>query len=154
MRAYLSTLEIVGAKPGPKRRAMIASTGAEHRGAGGELVELRPGMVPFRSIARIAQTLHIDESRLLQAIGMSGRTAIRRRKEGHLKLDEADRLLRVARVVEEALRIFGSEDKASRWLKTPHPMLGDTAPVDLLDSDAGARSVSDELVRVDYGDFA
>jgi uncharacterized protein (DUF2384 family) len=33
-------------------------------------------------------------------------------------------------------------------------MLGDTAPVDLLDSDAGARSVSDELVRVDYGDFA
>lgn len=154
MRAYLSTLEIVGAKPGPKRSAAIAPVGAGHRGASGELVELRPGMVPFRSIARIAQTLQIEESRLLQAIGMSGRTAIRRSKQGHLKLDEADRLLRVARVVEEAVRVFGSEDKASRWLKTRHPMLQDTAPVDLLDSDAGARAVSDELVRVDYGDFA
>lgn len=154
MRAYLSTLGIVGAKPGPKRRAIIAPIGAGHRGASGELVELRPGMVPFRSIARIAQTLDIDESRLLHAIGMSGRTALRRRKGGYLKLDEADRLLRVARVVEEALRVFGSEDKASRWLKTRHAMLGNAAPVDLLDSDAGARSVSDELVRVDYGDFA
>jgi len=152
MRAYLSTLELVGAKPAPKRRA--APIGAGHRGASGELVELRPGMVPFGAIARIAQGLDIGASRLLQAIGMSARTAMRRRKEGHRKLDEADRLLRVARVVEEALRVFGSEDKASRWLKTPHPMLGDAAPVDLLDSDAGTRSVSDELVRVDYGDFA
>lgn len=154
MRAYLSTLGIVGAKASPKRMAAIASIGADRRGAGGELVELRPGMVPFRAIARIAQSLLIDESRLLRTIGMSGRTALRRRKEGHLKLDEADRLLRVARVVEEAVRVFGSEDKASRWLKTRHPTFGDSAPVDLLDSDAGARCVSDELVRIEYGDFA
>jgi uncharacterized protein (DUF2384 family) len=33
-------------------------------------------------------------------------------------------------------------------------VLGDTAPDCLLDSDAGAKTVSDELIRIDFGDFA
>jgi uncharacterized protein (DUF2384 family) len=33
-------------------------------------------------------------------------------------------------------------------------MLGDAAPYLLLDSDAGAKAVTDELIRIDFGDFA
>jgi putative toxin-antitoxin system antitoxin component (TIGR02293 family) len=63
-------------------------------------------------------------------------------------------LLRVAGVVEDATRIFGTEEKASRWLITPHPLLGNVSPLSLLDSDAGTRLVADELIRIDHGDFA
>ncbi len=66
----------------------------------------------------------------------------------------ANPLLRITRVAEEATRIFGSEEKAERWLRTPSPALGDAAPWTLLGSGAGAESVLDELVRIDHGDFA
>jgi uncharacterized protein (DUF2384 family) len=40
------------------------------------------------------------------------------------------------------------------WLKTSHPLFGEHTPLSMLSSDAGARAVSDELGRIDYGDFA
>jgi putative toxin-antitoxin system antitoxin component (TIGR02293 family) len=110
--------------------------------------------VPFASIYALAKRLGAEPGEVLAVIGMSERTAARRKDQGFLKPDEADRLLRVARVVEEATRVFGSQDKAARWLKTAHPMLSDATPFSLLDSDAGTKSVTDELTRIDYGDFA
>ena len=155
MRAYTSTLKIIGvdvrekqAKYGVKRQPPRPATRPGH------LVELRHGMVPYGSVQRLAQRRGVEPGEVLAVIGMSARTAARRRDQGSLKPEEADRLLRVARVAEEATRVFGSEDKAARWLKAAHPSLGDAAPFSLLDSDAGTKSVADELIRIDYGDFA
>lgn len=93
---------------------------------------LRPGMDPFATVDRLSERLGIPAA----------------------ELDEADRLLRVARIVEVADRVFGSGDKANRWLRTAQPMWNDVCPLALLDSDAGAQSVSDELTRIEFGDFA
>jgi uncharacterized protein (DUF2384 family) len=57
-------------------------------------------------------------------------------------------------VVEESVRVFGGYAKAAAWLRTRHPLLAGETPLALLDSDAGAKSVSDELIRIDHGDFA
>jgi len=111
-------------------------------------------MVPFAAVDKLSRKLGIEPRRLLQTIGIPDRTAARRKKQGFLAPEEADRLLRVARVVEEAVRIFGSEQKAARWLETAHPLLGGVPPRELLDSDAGVQLVRDELTRIDYGDFA
>jgi putative toxin-antitoxin system antitoxin component (TIGR02293 family) len=147
MRAYASTLKLVGAKI-PERRS------PRQRAGPGTVIELRRGMVPFAAVERLSRRLQVPGRRLLDLIALSRRTATRRKQKGFLEPEEADRLLRVARLVERATRIFGSEDKASRWLNTAHPMLGDAPPVALLDSDAGAQLVSDELTRIDFGDFA
>ncbi len=63
-------------------------------------------------------------------------------------------LMRVARVFGEAIRVFGSESKAAAWLKTSNPFFQDAPPLRYLDSDAGAHVVSEEIVRIDFGDFA
>jgi len=118
------------------------------------VMELQPGMVPFVAVERLSRRLDVPAPQLLDIIALSPRTATRRKQEGFLKPEEADRLLRVARLFELAERIFGSEQKASHWLTTAHPMLGDAPPLALLDSDAGAQLVSDELARIDFGDFA
>ena len=145
MRAYASTLQLVGAKlPARAPRSSLRSG----------LVEINPRTVPFGAVGRLSGKLGIEPRLLLDMIRIPARTALRRHAAGFLNTEEADRLLRVARVVEEAIRIFGSEEKTSRWLKTSHPLLGDTTPLSLLDSDAGARLVEEELVRIDYGDFA
>jgi putative toxin-antitoxin system antitoxin component (TIGR02293 family) len=67
---------------------------------------------------------------------------------------ETNRLLRVARVTQYAVAVFGSQAKAKAWLTTPSPQLEGLAPLALLGSDHGAEAVIDELTRIEYGDFA
>jgi putative toxin-antitoxin system antitoxin component (TIGR02293 family) len=117
-------------------------------------IETASRAVPFSAIDHLAKRLGSDASSLLDLIGIPERTRFRRRHEGFLKPDEADRLQRIARVFGEAVRVFGSEEKAARWLKTPGALFEESAPLSRLDSDAGAHAVSEEIVRIDFGDFA
>ena len=141
-QAFVSTLGLIGIKTPRAKKS------------GDSLVELPAHAVPYGAVDRLSKTLDIDPGALISIIGLSERTAARRKKEKYLKPEEADRLLRVARLTEEAARIFGSVDKAALWLKTTHPMFGEHTPLSMLSSDAGARAVGDELGRIDYGDFA
>jgi putative toxin-antitoxin system antitoxin component (TIGR02293 family) len=153
MKAYASTLGVLGLRTGEK--ASRYKVRAQARPApSAALVEVQDGMVPFAAVGTLARILGIEARDLLAVVGLKARTATRRKAEGVLTADEADRLLRVARVLEEATRVFGGRDKAALWLRTVSPVLGDTAPYCLLDSDAGAKTVSDELIRIDFGDFA
>ncbi|MES1261898.1 MAG: antitoxin Xre/MbcA/ParS toxin-binding domain-containing protein [Acidobacteriota bacterium] len=143
MKAYSSTIDLIGSEsPGSDRPSATA------------LIDLPPGSVPFASVDRLSEKLSIEPAALLALISMPERTAARRKHEGFLKSEEADRLLRVARILEEATRVFGSEPKAARWLSTGSPALYACTPLSLLDSDAGTQAVSDELGRIAFGDFA
>ncbi len=142
MRGLTSTLDLV--RPG--KHDSFATYGM--------LVEIRPHSVPWSSIGHMSGKLGVATSELLSVIGMAERTALRRQKEGYLKPDEADRLLRVGRVFEEASRVLGSDTKAAQWLGTPSIALFQSKPLSLLDSDAGTQAVTEELTRIDFGDFA
>lgn len=113
-----------------------------------------PQPAQFSSVEHLSKRLAVETSTLLDLIGIPERTRSRRRHEGFLKPAEADRLQRIARVFGEAVRVFGSEEKAALWLKTPSPLFEDRSPIGCLDSDAGAHAVSEELIRIDFGDFA
>jgi putative toxin-antitoxin system antitoxin component (TIGR02293 family) len=110
--------------------------------------------LPFSDVERLSAKLAISPSDLLDLIGVSERTAARRRNEGLLHKDEADRLMRVHRIFNEAIRVFGTEKKAATWLNRPRPVLGGVTPLSLLDTDAGAWEVTQELGRIDYGIFS
>ncbi len=118
------------------------------------LVQLRPNSVPWSSVAGFSFRLGIEPAELLRLIGISERTAVRRKTEGYLKTDEADRLLRVGRVFEEATRVFGDGVRAAGWLRQNSPVLYNSPPLSLLDCDAGAQLVTDELERIEFGEFA
>jgi putative toxin-antitoxin system antitoxin component (TIGR02293 family) len=51
------------------------------------------------------------------------------------------------RVVE----VFGSSQKAQRWLETPIRSLNNRAPLEVLDSAAGRKLVLDTLGRIEHG---
>jgi putative toxin-antitoxin system antitoxin component (TIGR02293 family) len=142
MKGLTSTLDLV--RPGkPEGQSSYAV-----------LVEIRPHSVPWSSVGHMSVKLGVPTVELLSVIGMAERTALRRQKEGYLKPDEADRLLRVGRVFEEASRVLGSDIKAAQWLGTPSVALFQSKPLSLLDSDAGTQAVTEELTRIDFGDFA
>ena len=139
MKTLVNAVELIGTKPAA---------------APGQLIEFRQRSVQVSSVEHLGKRLGVDTATLLDLMGIPERTRARRRHEGFFKADEADRLLRIARVFAEAIRVFGSEGKAANWLKTPSPLFEDTAPLSWLDSDGGAHAVSEEIVRIDFGDFA
>lgn len=110
--------------------------------------------LPSSVVERLARKLVVQTQDVLVISDISLRSYQRRIKTHEaLTESESDRVMRVARVAERAEAVFEDKDKAARWMATPSRILG-ARPLDLLGSDAGANDVMDELVRIEYGDFA
>jgi putative toxin-antitoxin system antitoxin component (TIGR02293 family) len=56
----------------------------------------------------------------------------------------------IARVEE----VFGSREKAEIWLNEPNRALNLQRPLDLLDTDEGAKQVEEVLIRIEHGVFS
>jgi len=54
-------------------------------------------------------------------------------------------------ITARAIEVFGTREKALRWLKTPVRSLGDQTPLSLLNSAEGVAKVQDTLGRVEHG---
>jgi len=126
----------------------------KHRERNDQLVDIGPRSVPWSAVNAFSKRLRIEPAALLKLIGITERTALRRKTEGYLKPDEADRLLRVGRVLEEATRVFGEESRAAGWLSDPSPIFYNAPPLQYLDSDGGTQAVMQEIGRIGYGLFA
>jgi putative toxin-antitoxin system antitoxin component (TIGR02293 family) len=117
---------------------------------------------PVQWVAAVRKGLSIDvvddvlaEGRLtaveLDRLALPRKTLAHRRTIGQLTAEQSDRLVRILRVIETAEVTFGDPAKAHIWLRRPTTALGDHAPLDLLDTDIGAREVETLLTRIAHG---
>jgi Protein of unknown function (DUF2384) len=65
-------------------------------------------------------------------------------------LQEAVDLTQVLPVIAHAIAVFGDEKKASHWLATPLPLLGDRSPTQTLEHPAGIKLVEQVLTRIEH----
>jgi len=79
-----------------------------------------------------------------------------RRKAGNepLTVEETDKALRLQRIAVQAEHVFGSPEKAHRWLRKGKRELRGETPLAYLASEAGARTVEEMLFRIEHGIFA
>lgn len=87
----------------------------------------------------------------LDRLALPRKTLAHRRTLGQLTAEQSDRLVRVLRVIEAAEDTFGDARKAHDWLRRPTTALHNQAPLDLLDTDIGAREVEALLTRIAHG---
>jgi putative toxin-antitoxin system antitoxin component (TIGR02293 family) len=117
---------------------------------------------PVQWVAAVRQGLSIDVVDDVLAVGrltaveldrlaLPRKTLAHRRTIGQLTAEQSDRLVRILRVIETAEVTFGDPAKAHIWLRRPTTALGDHAPLDLLDTDIGAREVETLLTRIAHG---
>jgi len=121
------------------------------------LAELRDAVrrgLPFSAFVALTKQLEISPQHFTAVLGIPPRTVARRKEARHLNPQESDRLYRVASAVSQAVEVLGSIDKARVWLKTPNRALGCEIPLDLLDTEIGARQVEEVLLRLNYGIFS
>ncbi len=75
------------------------------------------------------------------------------RKEA-LSRDESDKLARLIRIYDHAVRVLGDKEKALHWLRKPLRRFAGRAPLAMLRTEFGARMVEEMLGQTDYGMFA
>jgi len=106
---------------------------------------------PQTVVEELMRAAGITLKELAESLDLSARSLQRRRREGRLAHHESDRLYRLARIVALAKHYLGNEEIATRWLKQPNRALGGRAPLALIDTEVGARSVENVLGRIAYG---
>jgi len=67
---------------------------------------------------------------------------------------ESDTVTRLALVFAFAEEVFASEKKTKIWLQRPNKALKGHAPVDLLNTSNGARTVTTILGRIEHGVYS
>ena len=106
---------------------------------------------PQGVVAEVMHAAGLSLKELAGSLDLSPRSLQRRRREGRLARHESDRLYRLARIIALAKYYLGDDAAAMRWLKRPNRALGNSSPLDLVDTEPGARSVEDVLGRIAYG---
>lgn len=126
------------------------TTGERAPRSGLDLVQrIRDGLpaVSVENFVRIGKLTNVEVDKIV----LPRKTLAHRKEIGKLTAEQSDRLMRVARIVALAEDAFGSEEKASRWLRRPTSALDGEAPLSLLDTEEGAREVEMILTRIEHG---
>jgi putative toxin-antitoxin system antitoxin component (TIGR02293 family) len=109
--------------------------------------------LPFKALERVSKHLEISTKLMNASLGFAHRTVARRAHEKKLSSTESERLVRLSRVLVEAKRVLGSDEKARRWVLKPSRALGGNVPLGMLVTDIGTNAVLEELGRIDFGVF-
>lgn len=103
---------------------------------------------------QVASTLGLSTSTLAEKLGIARRTLTRKQGRGEpLSTEVSEKILRVARIRNLARTLFTTDEAISQWLSKPEAALDDVAPIDLLDTDVGAREVENLLRALAHGHF-
>jgi len=109
--------------------------------------------LPYAALERFQRAADLSLVQVADLVAMNGRTLARRRQaRERLHPDESDRLLRVSRVFERALDLFGGDGELARaWFLAPQIGLGGERPWDFVKSDVGAREVERLIGQIEHG---
>lgn len=108
----------------------------------------------FMALEHLLRHTGLSQSRIGDLANIPTTTMARRRRAGRFSPEESDRLLRIARVVADAIRLFeGDEIAARRWLDLQGAALAGRAPIDCVATEHGARLVEDLIGRLEHGVF-
>ncbi|MGA2233296.1 MAG: antitoxin Xre/MbcA/ParS toxin-binding domain-containing protein [Tepidisphaeraceae bacterium] len=104
------------------------------------------------AIARIGAASGWSLAQIKKFARISEGTFSRRTRSGRLSREESERLLRLSHIFERATALHaGDRMSARQWLETPIPALGNQRPVDLAQTEPGAREVDDLIGRISHG---
>ena len=108
--------------------------------------------IDARRVKTLMERGVLDKKQVYRVIPL--RTFNRRLAERQpLKPSEADAIARLVRVTEFAERIFGDTLFARKWLVLPNPVLKGRIPIEMAETDAGARDVEAALLHFAHGDY-
>ena len=90
---------------------------------------------------------------LLEVVIPSRTLKHRRQRNEPLSEEESDRLFRVVRMYELAVKVYGDREDGRNWLLSRMHRFDDRTALSMLRTQAGERAVEESLVQIDEGMF-
>jgi putative toxin-antitoxin system antitoxin component (TIGR02293 family) len=120
-----------------------------------ELADLVQDGSPCTAFLSLTKTMNVSNQRLANLVQIRDRTLIRRCREGVLRTDESERLLRIARIYSLALQVCeGDASSARSWLSRSNRALRGESPLEAGKTEEGAREVEYLIKRLEHGVFS
>lgn len=116
-----------------------------------EILDAMNKGISVDAVDKLSIRMSLGKQILCDAIGLNTRTLNRR---DTLKLDEADKLYRLARIFALAVNVLEDDKDALDWLTQPKIALNNQIPLSLLNTDLGAREVETLLNQIEYGIYS
>jgi putative toxin-antitoxin system antitoxin component (TIGR02293 family) len=103
-------------------------------------------------LGSVSEYLGLGKGALAEFMDLDRGTASRLSSKGQdLPSHAAETLLRLLEIHDMAADIFATEEGASTWLRTLHPMLDNERPLDAAKTSYGAQAVKNLLMSTKYG---
>jgi len=119
-----------------------------------KLINVLQAGLPFHELQDLQDSLAVPTDKLAPLLDISKATFHRRKgTDTGLKPSVSDRVVRYARLLGKAVKVFGDLDDARQWLGSPQFGLGGAVPLDYAKSELGARDVENLLGRIEYGAY-
>ena len=119
----------------------------------GQVAEIKEGL-PAGIVDALVRELEISRKELARISGVAERTLIRKIQDGRLTADQSERMARVARLLNRAIDVLGTKERALHWLKAPRSYFSGKPPLDFADTELGSQEVFNLLGHIEYGVFS
>lgn len=110
--------------------------------------------LPTQAVDEVLRSGLVEPDELYRLVVPRRTLAHRKAKRQRLTPEQSDRLARVVRIATRAGEAFGDSTKAARWLRKGNRSMQGNRPIDLLESDIGARMVERALGRIEHGIYS
>lgn len=110
--------------------------------------------VPTTTLSTFAESSGIPLKDLYDVVIPARTLKHRRARREPLSRDESDKLARVVRIFDLAIRVFAEVDLARAWLEKPKRRFNNRTPIEMLSTETGGRMVEEMLGQIEHGMFA
>jgi putative toxin-antitoxin system antitoxin component (TIGR02293 family) len=109
--------------------------------------------VPVPMLAKFVEESGLRFSDLYEVVIPARTLKHRKARQENLTVDESDKFARLVRIYDETVKVFGTTEKAIRWLTKPKHRFAERTPIQMLRTEIGSRMVEEMLVQIDEGMF-
>lgn len=111
--------------------------------------------VPSLLFFQLADKAAVSKEQLAEKLHLSLKTLTRYRSTASL-LDRptGEHLVRIITLYEKGYEVFGAVSSFNSWMHKPAFGLGGQVPFELIQTPGGTELVTEEVIRIEYGDLA
>lgn len=119
-----------------------------------DLIAISRSGLASKEMTSLAERLELSGKEIAQLLTLSPRTYHRRKPEQVLDPVASERLLLLTKLADHGYDVFEEQHKFNQWLRQPLRILGQQAPLDILDTSQGIKLIDTLLGRIEYGVYS
>jgi putative toxin-antitoxin system antitoxin component (TIGR02293 family) len=104
-------------------------------------------------LTRLKNVLSLDYFTLSGMLAITERTIHMKKEDETFSHIISDRIMAIAELYSYGYKIFGSQERFNTWMKLPSKHFQGRTPIELMDTQGGAKEVRDEIQRFEVGTF-